>query len=52
MLFSCVVDADFLDTEAFFEPGKRQYVELPQVRELLDDFTLHAQEAVGGPTQW
>ncbi|MEW5947916.1 MAG: CRISPR-associated helicase Cas3' [Thermodesulfobacteriota bacterium] len=24
MLFSCVVDADFLDTEAFFEPEKAQ----------------------------
>jgi CRISPR-associated endonuclease/helicase Cas3 len=42
MLFSCVVDADFLDTEAFFEPGKAAVRgNYPQVRELLDDFTAY-----------
>lgn len=42
MLFSCVVDADFLDTEAFFEPGKAAMRgNYPQVRELLDDFTTY-----------
>ncbi len=34
MLFSCVVDADFLDTEAFFEPDKTK--KRQGYRELLD----------------
>jgi CRISPR-associated endonuclease/helicase Cas3 len=42
MLFSCVVDADFLDTEAFFDPEKEalrgQY---PQVHELIGAFTAY-----------
>lgn len=45
MLFSCVVDADFLDTEAFFEPDKaRERGGYPTVAELLPFFTDFMQE--------
>jgi CRISPR-associated endonuclease/helicase Cas3 len=40
MIFSCLVDADFLDTEAFFEPGKAaQRGQFRHLRDLLSDFT-------------
>lgn len=40
MLFSCVVDADFLDTEHFFEPEKaRLRDDYPVLSELLDPFS-------------
>ena len=40
MLFSCVVDADFLDTEAFFEPDKaRERGGYPTLNDLLPLFT-------------
>ncbi len=42
MLFSCLVDADFLDTEAYMESGKaelrRGYLPLS---ELLERFNAH-----------
>lgn len=39
MLFSCVVDADFLDTEAFFDPAKgQQRGGYSPLKELLDPF--------------
>lgn len=42
LLFSCVVDADFLDTEAFFEPDKGtlrgNYRELPDLLALFTDY--------------
>jgi len=39
MLFSCLVDADFLDTEAFMEPDKSgQRTKHPAVAELLEQF--------------
>ncbi|MBF0558709.1 MAG: CRISPR-associated helicase Cas3' [Nitrospirae bacterium] len=40
MLFSCLVDADFLDTESFFEPDKSELRgKYPTVVELLRLFT-------------
>lgn len=37
MLFSCLVDADFLDTEAFMRGGRRgSFVSLPALRDRLD----------------
>lgn len=40
MLFSCLVDADFLDTEEFFEPEKaRERGGYPSLNELLPTFT-------------
>ena len=39
MLFSCLVDADFLDTEAFAEPSKAKYrARYPAIPELLSRF--------------
>lgn len=39
MLFSCLVDADFLDTEAFMDPRKAALrEESPRVSDLLDRF--------------
>lgn len=42
MLFSCLVDADFLDTEAFYAPGKRSSSEgfdrIPDLRRRLDTY--------------
>ncbi len=39
MLYSCLVDADFLDTEAFLEPGKGKTREgYPSLNELLPFF--------------
>ncbi|MEW6378745.1 MAG: CRISPR-associated helicase Cas3' [bacterium] len=42
MLFSCLVDADFLDTESFLEPQKAQSREgYPGLSELLPMFTAY-----------
>jgi CRISPR-associated endonuclease/helicase Cas3 len=39
MLFSCVVDADFLDTEAFFDTSRQEMRKgYPQISELLPKF--------------
>ncbi|MBI1811671.1 MAG: CRISPR-associated helicase Cas3' [Nitrospirae bacterium] len=39
MLYSCLVDADFLDTEAFLEPGKTKTRKgYPSLKELLSFF--------------
>lgn len=42
MLFSCVVDADFLDTEAFFDPDKSanrgSYAALPELLGRFEEF--------------
>lgn len=49
MLFSCVVDADFLDTEAFFEPGKAaQRGRFRGLEELLGDFTAYMEAKIAG----
>lgn len=45
MLFSCLVDADFLDTEAFFDAGQAvQRNELPLLEELLPAFDAYMAE--------
>jgi CRISPR-associated endonuclease/helicase Cas3 len=46
MLFSCVVDADFLDTEAFMDEGKKtlRNQETPSLDELLISFDRHMDE--------
>lgn len=42
MLFSCLVDADFLDTEAYMSPDKAAGREgWPEIPELLDQFDRH-----------
>jgi len=46
MLFSCVVDADFLDTAAFMNPGKEKLRtgEYPELEDLLISFDRHMDE--------
>lgn len=49
MLFSCLVDADFLDTEAFMDEGKAaQRAEYPTIQELLRRFNSHMNENFSG----
>lgn len=51
MLFSCLVDADFLDTEAFMDEGKAaQRAEYPTIQELLQRFNSHMNENFSGAT--
>lgn len=48
MLFSCLVDADFLDTEAFMEPDKAaQRREILTIKEMLSRFNAHMQKKFG-----
>jgi CRISPR-associated endonuclease/helicase Cas3 len=45
MLFSCLVDADFLDTEAFMEEGKAvQRVGVSAILDLLPRFSFYMEE--------
>jgi len=49
MLFSCVVDADFLDTEAFFEPDKAdERGDYPTLTKLLPLFDAYMQRKQTG----
>lgn len=49
MLFSCVVDADFLDTETFFEPQKAvQRGGFLSLEDLLRDFTAYMEAKITG----
>ncbi|MGB7543542.1 MAG: CRISPR-associated helicase Cas3' [Burkholderiales bacterium] len=49
ILFSCLVDADFLDTEAFMDEGKAaQRAEYPTIQELLHRFNSHMNENFSG----
>ncbi|MDD5560061.1 CRISPR-associated helicase Cas3' [Candidatus Methylomirabilis sp.] len=49
MLFSCVVDADFLDTEVFFDPEKAaQRGRFRDLEELLSDFTAYMEAKIAG----
>jgi len=49
MLFSCLVDADFLDTEAFMDEGKAvQRAGYPAIEELLQRFNSHMNENFSG----
>ena len=48
MLFSCLVDADFLDTEIFMEPGKASRREdYPPLSDLLPLFEKYMKEKTG-----
>jgi CRISPR-associated endonuclease/helicase Cas3 len=50
MLFSCLVDADFLDTEAFMDAGKsKQRVSKLTVEDLLPHFNAHMKQFSGIP---
>lgn len=54
MLFSCLVDADFLDTERFLDPQKTSYREgFPEIRELCERFSkkLWQRFADSAPTE-
>ncbi|HYE36743.1 CRISPR-associated helicase Cas3' [Methylocaldum sp.] len=45
MLFSCLVDADFLDTEAFMDEGKAERRgDYPEIPALLECFNRHMDE--------
>ncbi len=47
ILFSCVVDADFLDTEAFMEPEKsKQRGGYPNLEELLSKFNFYMERKI------
>lgn len=47
LLFSCLVDADFLDTERYMQPAASlQRCAYPLVTDLLDRFTVHMQRLV------
>jgi CRISPR-associated endonuclease/helicase Cas3 len=49
MLFSCLVDADFLDTEAFMQPGMAALRSpYPPVGELLTHFSLFMETMISG----
>ena len=51
LLFSCLVDADFLDTEAHFDAGKparrNGFPTLEQMRAALDEYMLGKTTAIG-----
>ena len=49
MLFSCVVDADFLDTEAFVDKQRKRLREedRPEIEALLDAFDKHMDNLCG-----
>lgn len=50
MVFSCLVDADFLDTEAFMAPDRKamRCVEYPSLDQLLTSFNDHMQRLSAG----
>jgi CRISPR-associated endonuclease/helicase Cas3 len=49
MLFSCLVDADFLDTEEFMDQGKaRQRAGAPAIPDLLARFNVYMKEKFAG----
>jgi CRISPR-associated endonuclease/helicase Cas3 len=54
LLFSCVVDADFLDTEAFLEPDKAaargNYQQLPDLLPIFLDY-MHEKQAAATDTK-
>jgi CRISPR-associated endonuclease/helicase Cas3 len=51
MLFSCVVDADFLDTESFFDPQRSKLRgKYPPLEDLLERFKCYMEEKqIGAP---
>src|SRR3990167_5655815 len=51
MLYSCLVDADFLDTEAFLEPEKaKTRKNYPSLNELLPLFESYMTKKLADPT--
>ena len=51
MLYSCLVDADFLDTEAFLEPEKaKTRKDYPSLNELLPLFESYMTKKLADPT--
>jgi CRISPR-associated endonuclease/helicase Cas3 len=53
-LFSCLVDADFLDTEAFYNPtqamNRAKYSEIPQLLKVFDEY-MQAKQLQSSPTE-
>ena len=54
LLFSCLVDADFLDTETFYNPAqamnRAKYPEIPQLLKIFDEY-MQAKQAQSSPTE-
>ena len=49
MLFSCLVDADFLDTESFMDGDKAgERGNYPQITELMDSFNRYIESLISG----
>ncbi len=46
LLYSCLVDADYLDTEANYDKGKRDEVTFPELSELADFFRANQAELI------
>ncbi len=54
LLFSCLVDADFLDTEAFYNPAqamnRAKYPEIPQLLKIFNEY-MQAKQVQSSPTE-
>ena len=54
LLFSCLVDADFLDTEAFYNPSlalnRAKYPEMPELLQVFNEY-MRAKQVQSAPTE-